>query len=69
MIFNSVKHWAGKGIERKPFVDVTCDLAPGVIGVPGLLRSQMNISESLAPDANRLPWNGLKSNAFTAPVC
>lgn len=32
----------------------TCDLAPGVIGTLKLLKSQMKISESLAPEAKRL---------------
>ena len=31
----------------------TCAFAPGVIGLSGLLRSQMNISDSLAPEATR----------------
>lgn len=32
----------------------TCDLAPGVIGTLKLFKSQMKISESLAPEAKRL---------------
>ena len=29
----------------------------------------MNISESLAPEARRLGWNGFTSRVRTAPVC
>lgn len=34
--------------------------------VPGLLRSQMKISDSVAPDARQLGWHELKSKALTA---
>ena len=34
---------------------LTCNLHPGVIGTFRLFKSQMNISESLAPEARRLP--------------
>ena len=44
-----------------------CVLAPGVSGLPGLVMSQMKISESLAPEASKFVWKGLKSNAWTAP--
>ena len=35
----------------------------------GLFKSQINISDSLAPDAKRLDWKGLTSRERTAPVC
>ena len=44
-------------------------LLPGLMALPGLFRSQMKISLSLAPDASRLGWKGLKSNVRTGPVC
>lgn len=34
---------------------LTCDLDPGVIGTLRLFKSQMKISESLAPEARRFP--------------
>lgn len=42
-------------------------LLPGVRGLLGFVKSQIYISESLAPDANRLVLNGLKSSAWTGP--
>lgn len=42
---------------------------PGVIGTLRLFKSQIKISESLAPEARRLAWKGLKSRALTGPVC
>ena len=44
-------------------------LAPGVIGVENLFKSQMETSESEAPEANKLAWKGLRSKEFTEPVC
>lgn len=41
---------------------LTCDLDPGVIGTLRLFKSQMKISESLAPEARRLPC--MKEQAF-----
>lgn len=41
----------GYRLEENSF---TCDLVPGVIGTLKLFRSQMKISESLAPEAKRL---------------
>ena len=35
----------------------------------GSVRSQMNISESLAPEAWRFGWKGFTSRVRTAPVC
>ena len=44
-------------------------LLPGLMGVEGFVRSQMNISDSLAPEARRLGWKGFTSRVRTAPVC
>ncbi len=49
--------------------DFTGVLAPGVIGVVGLFRSQMKISDEPAPLASRFDWNGFMSSAATTPVC
>lgn len=38
----------------------TCDLVPGVIGTLKLFKSQMKISESLAPEAKRLLCRKIK---------
>ncbi len=46
-----------------------CVLVPGLMGVARLLRSQMKISDSLAPEARRLGWKGLMSRERTVPVC
>ena len=43
-------------------------LAPGVIGSLELFKSQMSISDALAPLASRFVWNGLMSRAWTQPV-
>ena len=43
-------------------------LLPGDMGLSGLFKSQMNISDSLAPEARRLGWKGLKSMVRTGPV-
>lgn len=43
----------------------TCDLAPGVIGTLKLFKSQMKISESLAPEAKRLFCRKNRSSAET----
>lgn len=42
----------------------TWDLAPGVMGLLKLFRSQMYISESLAPEAIRLLWCGGNTHVF-----
>ena len=44
-------------------------LAPGVIGIENLFKSQIKISESAAPDANKLAWKGFRSKELTEPVC
>mmetsp|Transcript_44414 Transcript_44414/g.105906 ORF Transcript_44414/g.105906 Transcript_44414/m.105906 type:complete len:246 (+) Transcript_44414:3229-3966(+) len=51
--------------------DTGCVGAPGVytLGVWGLVRSQMRISDSVAPDARRLGLNWLKSRPRTGPLC
>ena len=36
---------------------LTCDFEPGVIGVVGLFKSQMNISDSLPPEASKFVCN------------
>ena len=39
------------------------------MGFEGLFRSQMKISDSLAPEAIKLDWKGLTSRARTGPTC
>lgn len=43
-------------------------LFPGLIGLAGWFRSQIKISDSLAPDASRLGWKGLISSVRTGPT-
>lgn len=47
----------GYCLEENSF---TCDLVPGVIGTLKLFKSQMKISESLAPEARRLLYRKKK---------